>query len=700
MKTAIWLGLLYCASAGSVPSSLPQASAQGPGGVAVMNGGTVNVHVGPTAEEIERVIEAKGQERERQLRELARKVNALEKARTSDETELVPEEQVEKMLSASRDQRLANVEGANQLFRLVEHYKELQSGLRSQAALEGQIRRLLAEAQQTRDPAAADELLERAARLTQDCARTAKHQGAELDRQAASVTVHRAYLALDRKDRMRAAQLFQLAFRDRGGDIDPVAVGWLWDAGDTWADIGDGARAIEIYSEAYSQAKASLAREPGNTQWQRAVAYSDQMVGVTFLHEGRAEEARSRFEESTDILEKLPAADRSGGAQEALIQSHQRLAHAWRATENIPAAIQELEAALRIATAAASVKPDDPLRQRQVLIVAGDLASLQHAEQLDASLAIESMRRLLGDATRSAEAQPMFIDWKWNEAIALQNIAESEAEGDAEVQEYTQALQIYMELDAACSDIEAWKRFQLWKGDILSMHERLGHALVSQRQFDAGLAQLRLSLQIAQDMVGTDPLNASLQRILASVHAQIGKALASQGNPTGALNEYRTTEALLEQLISLDPKRAEWQEARWSTYRKMGEILSERKDFAGATNLYEESLKVAQEFADRFPDNREWQATLLESLKSTGKSLRDDNNPMEAIRMFRAAAELARKVARTKPNDTYWTCNVAWITGELAEILRRRGHYIRASWLYRDAITVEWRIAGYGLCAE
>jgi tetratricopeptide (TPR) repeat protein len=683
MKPIVWLGLLYCASAVSAPPDIASASAEGPGGVAVMNGGTVNVHVGVTVEDIERVIEAKGQERERQLRELTRKVNALEKSRRSDEAEIASEEQVENVLAASQDKRVPRAEWADRLVQLVLRYKALQSRLRSMAASGEQIRRLLERVQLTQDPDEADGLLEQTARLALDCAQTSKQQGKELDRQAANVTVRRAYLAQRRMDRMRAAQLFQEAFQDRRGDIDPEAVGWLWEAGDIWADLGDATRAIAIYSEAYSEANANLAREPSNTEWQRAVAGSDQMLGLAFLSEGHADEARLRFEESIHILERLPAENRSGSAPDALVRSYRLMARAWQAMGHISVALQEFQSAFSIAVAVATLDPDNPFLQREVLISAGDLASLQHDEQLDATVAIESMRRLLSDARQSAEAHPIFVDWKWNQAVALQNLARSEGGWEAKVEDYTQALRIYTELDDDCSD------FKSWKGDILAIREILADELIDQNQFDAGLAQLRSGLQVAQVLIGADPSNANLQGRLAALHAQIGRALDSQGDSTGALNEYQTTGALLEHLTSLAPTKLEWQDARWRNDDRMGQTLSERKSFTEAYRVYQDGLKIAQEFTDRFPGNNDWQAYLLESLKSLAKLSNDDNNPAEAIKMFRAALELAQKFARTKPHNTYWACNVVWSSAKLGELLEAKGHYIRASWLYRDAIAEE-----------
>jgi tetratricopeptide (TPR) repeat protein len=690
MKHVIGLGLLYCASAIAAPlaADVSQATANGPGGIGIVNGGTVNVHVDVPLEEIERAMDAKkGEEREKQLRALTRRVNALEKAQRSQNEETLSEEQVEKMLSTLRAKQVPRSEWATRLADLAQQYLDLQSRFRALTASDEQTRRLLEKAREAKDPREADELLEQAAKFARDRAQAANHEATELTRQAANVTVCRATLALTRMDRVRAAQLLQKAFQDRAGDVDPEAVGWLVEAGTILDELGEGARALALYSEARLQANTNLTREPGSVPWQHSLAFSDEELGLELLTQGRTGEARSRFQESVGIRERLSAADRSDvRALGALIWSHELLAQAWLATQHAPEALQELETTLTIATSLAAVQSGDPFRQRAVLQIAGEIAFIQRAERLDTSVAIESLRKQLASAQKAAEADPANLEWRWNQAVAWQKIADSDGEDGTIVQDHQQALGIYAELAAKNPTDVRWKIREVEE------YESIGSALARQKQPDGAVAQLRLAFQVAQELAGSDPSSASFQSDLAAIQAGIGDLLNSQGHSNEALDEYRTAGAVLEHLTSLDSTAAAWQEERWRNDAIMGKILAARKSFAEALQSQQQGLKVAQAFAELFPSDAEWQVRLLESLESVGQSSSDDNNPTEALKMFRAAAQLARKFARTK-SDTYWACHVAWDTAKAAQVLQTQRHYIRASWGYRKAIDLQSQLA-------
>lgn len=692
MKRCLWLGFLYCCCAFSAPSPTNiNVLTEGPGSVGVVNGGSVNVHVGLTLEDIERVVRAKGQEREKELGDLTARVNALERARRERADEAISEKAVENLLATLLGKRVPHREWVEKLTELAQKYEEMQARLRSVTAADDQTQRLLEKARETNDPQKADEWLEQAVKLELERGESARREAAEFSRQAARMTVCRASLALTRMDRVRAANLLQKAFHDRAGDVDTEAVEWLREAGDILLEIGDNAQAIKLYSQARDHAVLNAKRDPSNPEWQRSTATSSERLGMALTNQGRLEDARVRFEETARISDGLAAAEPTDLARQGdVLRSHWQVADAWLATGQAPNAIEEYETALMTAIRLAATKPSEPIWQRQLLQLSDAVADVREHQGLDASSAIEINNQVLASARSAAKADSSNFEWQWNEAIALGNIAHRKrVKGDDEgaKEAYTDALHIYSELATKYPTEWTWKFFEV------VTYENIGADLSQQRQSSAAVIQLRAALQVAQGMVDADPSDVSFQHLLYGVRSRIGGALEAQGDTTAALEEYRIVAALLQHLVALDSANYTWQLARWRNDDRIGSALMSRQSLAEALESYQDGLNVAQEFAQRLPSDEQWQVSFVESLEHVGDNLWTSNDSRGALRMYRAATGLARKFAAAKNNSKYWNCHFALDSFRMGEILKGQRHYIRASWRYGEAINTENRLA-------
>ena len=122
----------------------------------------------------------------------------------------------------------------------------------------------------------------------------------------------------------------------------------------------------------------------------------------------------------------------------------------------------------------------------------------------------------------------------------------------------------------------------------------------------AALEGYRASLEIAQRLVQTDPMNTDWRRNLSVSYDRFGDGLRLRGNYAGALKNFREGLEIAQRLTETDPSNTDWQRDLSVSHNKIGDVLVAQGDGAGALESYRAGLEIRQRLAETDPLNAEW----------------------------------------------------------------------------------------------
>jgi len=688
MKAALCLVFLHCAGAlASTTAPIPRvnAEASGQGSVGVVDG-NVDIHVGVTFADIDRVLKARDREYEQRLQELTAKVNALADQDRSRKADAISEEVVRHVLSVLQAQKVPQTQWPRKLTDLTHGYAISRSRLRALRARDHGTQRLLAEALESKDPRLADKLLEEAAGSALEQANRAKHAAAQFSRDAAEMDVCRASLAMLNLDPKGAATQLETAFNLRADDADIAAVSWLLQAGDLLLHAGDSGNAIRLYRRALTASSDSVTRGPTNTEWRRISAAAGESLGMALVEGRYLDEAIAHLEESLRIRSALVVGNPSDSvSRRELLRSHRSLADALLVAHKVPEAARHLDAAMEIAVALVAVEPTKPLWQRDLLIVSEDMEETRQKLGLDADRALRVATGAIGFANQILASDPSNTQWRVNAALAQEMIAfigTDRGNLDDAAKAQQEALRVYEALDSEDPDKSNWRP------DLLRVHTNSGLVLMKQGRTSEAVTQWTLGLRLAQDLLARDPAAARWKFELSRLHQKVGDALWKLGTINEALDEYRTAEALLNQLVAMDPAMAKWQEALWQNDVNVGERYAVQNSNAEALERFQKALSRVRNLADRAPADVDWQLDLLESLERMGDIYRQVGKRAEALTSFNEAAQIAHRFTLVKDSGNYWRCHLEYISSAIGKIQAEQGHYDLAARQYNRAIRV------------
>ena len=117
--------------------------------------------------------------------------------------------------------------------------------------------------------------------------------------------------------------MLEKAFEQRADDLTSEVFWWLIAASDTWLTVGDSANTRRALVRARDAALAQATRDPGNSQWQRDLSVSHNMIGNIEQAQGNLAAALTSFKAGMAMRRKLTAADPSNSEwQRDLSVSH------------------------------------------------------------------------------------------------------------------------------------------------------------------------------------------------------------------------------------------------------------------------------------------------------------------------------------------------------------------------------------------
>ncbi len=214
--------------------------------------------------------------------------------------------------------------------------------------------------------------------------------------------------------------------------------------------------------------------------------------------------------------------------------------------------LETRHAALAIAARRAAQDPDNPERQRGLLVSYTELgdAQMRHG---DLSGALDSFRAGMAIADRLAARDP----------------------GNAG-----------------------------WQNDLSVSFDRVGDVLVDQGKLPEAEKTYRDSLAIADRLAKSDPGNAGWQRDLSVSFEKVGDVLVAQGKLPEAEKTYRDSLAIRDRLAKSDPGNAGWQRDLSLSYGQVADVLLRRQQNGEARDMAAKALAKARDNLARFPQDR------------------------------------------------------------------------------------------------
>ncbi|TRC95210.1 peptidase C14 [Mesorhizobium sp. WSM4303] len=450
--------------------------------------------------------------------------------------------------------------------------------------------------------------------------------------------------------------------------------------------IKDYETVLSLYGEA---GQTSLSLEQADRQ-----SRTLEELGILYTTVGNVEAAGRAFTALLANLEQRSRQESDPSVKRDLAISHIKLANIKMAQGDLPASLENYEAArdmLRDLTAKVRDKKDwlgdlatanDKIGN--VLATQGDVGAAAQAYQQ--SLAIKQqlanaepnsvylLRDLtitydeIGDLARTAGqldgAQTAFEESLRIRLALAENKPDDPRHQHAVSVSYTRIGDVLRERGDAAGALDAYNKSQViaealvrrdsndtdLKRDLSVGYAKIGKAYSDQKDWPLALESFQQALATARDLAAIDPGNTDWQRDLSVCLEQVAEVRREQGDASGALQNYQDSLAIADRLAKLDPANSNWQRDMSITLQKIGYLETDRRHFEGSKAAFEASLAIAQKLAQSDPNNAIWQIDLARAYVAYAYVARD---PKAALtKALKLTLELDR-TGRLAPGDKF-----------------------------------------------
>lgn len=404
-----------------------------------------------------------------------------------------------------------------------------------------------------------------------------------------------------------------------------------------WAKIGIGdiahrrgnlPDALATYQDAASIADRLAQSDPGNDQWQRDVAFSDERLGNVQVAQG-----------------------------------------------NLSAALASYQASLAIAERFAKSDPDNVKRQHDVAFLEQKLGNVQDT-QGDRQSALNSFQASFTIIDRLAKSDPSNTAWQSDLAIANKDLGYVQlAQGNlpAALTSYQATLTI-MDRLANTDPGNA-----LWQRELGAAYNNVGNVQMVQINQSAALASYQAALAIAERVAKTDPTNAGWQRDLSLSYEYIGNVELKQGNLSAALTSFQDRLAIAQRLANSDPSNAQWQRELAVAHNRIGGVQAAQSDRAAALTSYQASLAIVERLAKSDPATLRWQHDVAISNSDVGNIKMAQGDREAALTAYQAAFAIMDRLAKSDPDNAQWQRDLALSYAKLADVYQKSGQQLKAN---------------------
>jgi len=321
----------------------------------------------------------------------------------------------------------------------------------------------------------------------------------------------------------------------------------LLDVGDAlrWKGDTDGASAKHRDALAIKERLASS--DPTNALRQQSASIARSRIGDDLLRAGDAKGALDEYRKALAIEETLVAQHPANAQfQRSLSGAHQSVADALIRTGDPKGAVEQYRAALAVMGQLRAEEPDQARWQGHVASLRNGLGGALMATG-DSAGALQEYRAALAISERQSAANPGTESYHVDVLMARYTIsrvllARDDPRGALGVLEAAAVLA--EELRAKDPSHPAWPRM------VLALRNSMGNIRVELDELEAGIADFEAARAIAVDLAASDP---QMRGDVASIGENLGDALLERGDPGGALKAYQAALAVDQEIAADQP---------------------------------------------------------------------------------------------------------------------------------------------------
>jgi len=178
----------------------------------------------------------------------------------------------------------------------------------------------------------------------------------------------------------------------------------------------------------------------------------------------------------------------------------------------------------------------------------------------------------------------------------------------------------------------------------------------------------------------------------AAAEAAIGMAEGRMGQQQEELRDYREGAAIMEQLVASDPQNASLQRDLMLAYGHVADVLchpnlTNMGERATATEEYRKAAEIGKQLYDADPSNQR-AAVDYGIVLSRLASVMDDDDFRAKAAAHRASLEVLKKIAKTSPDDWQIKSYIVYGNLKLGDTLNSGGDFQGAEKTYLEAVKV------------
>jgi serine/threonine-protein kinase len=363
----------------------------------------------------------------------------------------------------------------------------------------------------------------------------------------------------------------------------------------------DLAGAMAAYEESLALAKAVVAREPGNAEWQLGLSASHFYVGDTKRRRGDLDGALVHFGAYQEIAKALVARDPANlDWKLELSYAHTNIASLLLGKGQLVEARDLLELTRDLKREVAAARPDDVTIQ---------LSLATNHQQLGTLL------QRLGEGEEAAASFE-------RELVLYQQLRDR----------HPQNAQVLARLPRA--------------------HMFLGQARRALGDEDPALAEFQAAASASRALVAHDPANADWQRELAVSEVSVGRLLLDRGQVREALAKFQLARTLLTPLSDRSRDHAQWRRNVAQVHFSMADALAAQRQFAPALRESDAALAIMDGLSAANPKDQANARELALLLNLRGEIMQAHGRSAQARAAWTRSAELLAPLAQQSADYT------------------------------------------------
>ena len=312
---------------------------------------------------------------------------------------------------------------------------------------------------------------------------------------------------------------------------------------------GDAAGSLAELRQALGAAESIYARNPHKLEHLIMLDRSYEALGDAQLKTREVAAALDNFRRSLQLAERRVVEFPNDSAQNGLALMLSRLGDALAEQGDVSAAVESYRRALPIRETLTHQQPDNAVYRRELRVfyswLANYLGNPYFLNLGEGGEALQYYQRAVRLAEELAQADTKNSTAKFDLVVAYERMGDvlSEPEPQRSADFYRRALSLNERLLAASpNQYRFLRRHAVFQG-------KLGVALRSLGDRQAGFAQLRQALEELQKLLAEKPANAELQSDLHATLISLAEALSETGERAAALERDAQALALAEKMV-------------------------------------------------------------------------------------------------------------------------------------------------------